>query len=481
MTGKGEGATMRFPSIAMYLSNAPRALALLALTAAPALPACGGADLARTSANGPNGGSFGSPATEDGGAGGDAAATGDGGVGPTGPSASVRLVHTIPNLSRVVLCRFDALGLDDITTVDVDELTRDDHSGEPLMDGELRERGLGFGEVSEWLRVPVRGTGVLTLHRVPEPPAPEDGGLSLGDAGLGDAGLADAGFTDAGSVDAAADAGLDDPCDPARLEVALPLPLPDTWLAPEVDADGGPLDGGASGGFAGDASVDRLGERGLARELLGGARLTLFATGLLLDAEQLTDRAEAARTDHLATHAGDARGAEQAARDAVRSLDQQFGPRLLASPAPEATSENTSALTLAHAVPDALAGGLRACINTDGLEGRALPAIDAPAVGFRSRVALSRELSPAAGYRVRVFPADTFGAPGQDCANTTRAPLASYDAPPASLTSGGAATLLVLGLLSPESVCSAGAAAAVARAGCFGAVPPTLRAVLLAD
>jgi hypothetical protein len=456
-----------------------RSVALLVFAGTTSLGACSADSAALSDDPGADRGAFGRPSSYDAGA---AAEDGDGseaGDVPVGPTVSVRLVHAIPNLGRVVLCRFAALALDDVTTVEVDELDRADHSGEPLMDGDLLAQGLGFGEVSAWLSVPVRGTGLLTLHRVLAPPQAEDAGLPYFDAGAGGAdGGSDAGMADA-TVDAAADAGIDDPCDPARIEVALPLPLPDGLVATPEPGDAGLDDGGLPRADAGDAAVDPLAERGIARALLGGERLTLFASGLLLDSTQLALRADGVRRDYLTASPADTSGAEAAAREAVQTLDRQFGPRLLASPVPSADRAGVAALALAHAVPDAVSGGLRACITTDGVEGRALPAIDGPAVSFRERVALSRTLDPAAGYRIRVFPADTFTVPGQDCANTTRAPLASYDAPARSLTAGAASTLLMLGLTSPEALCGTSTPSAVARAGCFGTEPPVLRAVLL--
>jgi hypothetical protein len=462
-----------------------RSAALLVLAGTTSLGACSTDRASFFDARAADGGAFGRPSAYDAGALDGAFDAGSEDVGPVGPTVSIRLVHAIPNLGRVVLCRFAALQLDDISTVDVDELARDVHSGEPLVDGDLLRQGLGFGEVSEWLSVPVRGTGLLTLHRVPAPPS-DDAGLPYGDAGAADAGAADASAIDAGAAeagvaDAAADAGIDDPCDPAHLEVALPLPLPDDFLATPAPVDAGLDDAGLPSADAGDAAVDPLAERGIARALSGGERLTLFASGLLLDSAQLALRADGVRRDYLAASPGDTAGADAAAREAVRTLDRQFGPRLLASPAPSAERSEVAALALAHAVPDALSSGLRACITTEGVEGRALPATDGPAVSFRERVALSRALTPAASYRVRVFPADTFAVPGQDCANTTRAPLASYERPARSLTAGATSTLLVLGLSSPEALCGAGTLSAVARAGCYGTEPPVLRAVLLDD
>jgi hypothetical protein len=111
------------------------------------------------------------------------------------------------------------------------------------------------------------------------------------------------------------------------------------------------------------------------------------------------------------------------------------------------------------------AGEVRVCVTAGTLESPALPALDAPAIGFRQAEVLSTQLMTGVAYHFRVFPADVF-ADGSECTTTSQKPLAELSASRRAFVPGHAYTLTFMGALLPGPICAPVGDAALARPGC---------------
>jgi hypothetical protein len=409
----------------------------------------------------PNVGTFGADPV-DAGLPGDTPERSDGGPGGSPGAATgsgFRLLHAMPNVGPVVLCKFPGLNLTDLDQA-ASVLATAEASGEPVY-GE--DGGIAFGTISPWFALDLTPGGVLSLHRA-VPTAP-DAGVETRDAGQGrpDGGAV---WRDGGGV--GVDGGIPQAraCDPSTLETVLPMPFPEAWLTFSADnADAGTT------GLVGGTSVDAddavvfgtgVGSRGIRTVPAEGVPTTLVASGVALNAAEL---------------------AKREAHDA--GVEARYGPRLLFSAPPPSPAQDAISLSLAHLVPDLSDGqverGLRACIAVDGEEGRALPTMTVAPVVFRERVLLAGGLSATASYRVRVFSADDVGLLGQDCANTSRSPLAQLSIAASDLEAGRAYTVVLSGLAAPERICATVGGASLARPGCVAGSSRELRAILVAD
>ncbi|MFM2416494.1 MAG: hypothetical protein RL385_1217 [Pseudomonadota bacterium] len=384
----------------------------------------------------------------------------DGGQGTTPGAASgtgFRLLHAMPNVGPVVLCNFPGV---QITDRDSAAAALGVSTG-ALVQGE--DRAIAFGTLSPWFELDLSRGGVLSLHRAVTTVADagvdlRDGGQAVQDGGAlaGDAEVRDA---DDGGAQVRV-------CDPSTVEALLPIPLPDTWLTltPEnADAGTSGLVAGSAVDSAGAAVFGLgVGSRGIRATPADGTPTTLIASGLALNPAEL---------------------AKRSASDAT--VENRFGPRLLFSAPPPVPASDAISLSLGHLAPDLaesqVARGLRACVSVDGEEGRPLPTMSVAPVSFRERVLLAGGLSATASYRVRIFSADDVGMPGQDCANTSRSPLAQLTIAPSDLEAGRAYTVLLRGLAAPERVCAAVGTGSLARPGCVAGDSRALRATLVAD
>jgi hypothetical protein len=386
----------------------------------------------------------------------------DGGPGATPGAASgtgFRLLHAMPNVGPVVLCNFPGVQITDRDGAAA-ALAGAAAPGE-LVHGE--DGAIAFGTLSAWFALDLSRGGVLSLHRavaiVP------DAGVEMRDGG--NAGPDGGALSGDAGVRAADDGGTQvRACDPSTAEALLPIPFPDTWLTltPEnADAGTSGLAAGSADGSAASAVFGvGVGSRGIGTTPADGTPTTLIASGIALNPAEL---------------------AKRSAADA--GIENRVGPRLLFSAPPPVPAADAISLSLGHLAPDLAESqverGLRACVSVDGEEGRPLPTMSVPPVSFRERVLLAGGLSATASYRVRIFSADDVGLPGQDCANTSRSPLAQLHIAPSDLVAGLAYTVLLRGLAAPERVCAAVGTGGLARPGCVAGDSRALQATLIAD
>lgn len=278
-----------------------------------------------------------------------------------------------------------------------------------------------FGAVEEVPDLGPLASGALTLHQV----------LEVADAG----------------VDADAGAGAaPEPCAEDTLEAAL-------LLGSEVtDTDGG-VDAGLSA-------------------LRAGGRVSLFATGVALDATRLEARLTAVRERYLEDHPGDQEGADRAAQNARDALLASVGPQLSESEEPRPPVDLSFRISLSHLVPDVPApgssdpGGLRLCVTAGTLVTPVSPPLMTPAVAFRERRVLMGPFMSGLPYRFRVYAASTFDAAGQDCAIASVKPLAELEVESSRFRAGRTYTLAFIGALAPNSLCTPVDPDSLARASC---------------
>jgi hypothetical protein len=380
----------------------------------------------------------------------------DGGAGDgdgDGPDVHLRLLHGLINLPELSVCHDPDLIID-----------RPETSEDEAADGNAPPRFLGlmgaFRITTSFADEPSMKTGTLTLHRAP-PPAP------VVDAGAGDAGTpGDAGAGDGAAPDGGGSEAPLDRCDPATREAALPLPIAGSWLDPKSPPD--------------------LAARGIASTLEGGQTITLLASGLALDEAQLHARASDVRSAFLAVHPGDHDGADEAYALAKATLEAALGPRIvpaLQGGARDRDAENPFTLSFAHLVPDvptrgteeeppklpagyAESGALRLCVKIDDVEQAAQPAPTVAGLPFRMRSPVALSSVASLSYNFRVFAADPFDDDAKDCAGTSLTPVAELDVSALLLVPGRSYTLVAVGAIAPDELCTPTGEESLARASC---------------
>jgi hypothetical protein len=323
-----------------------------------------------------------------------------------------------------------------------------------------------FGETTSYVKLGAMLSGAITVHRAPGPDA----------GGTGDAGVptsVDAGLSRAdASVDAGALAPPQDlpavdaggPCDPGSLEAVLPLPVTSAWLYPEANRDAG-------------VDLDKL---GVVREAKEGDTLTLFGSGLALDAAELERRRAAARQSYLAGDPTDTIGAEEEARRQVLALESVYGTRFLFAPGlpPEPSG---FAISLAHLVPDvpsaaqqsktpdAGSGALRLCVTVDMKESEPRDG-GVARFEFRQVAPVGTNFDPRASYSFRLFAESDYQAGRGSCATTSLKPVAKLDVDAGAFSADRSYTLVASGAVAPANTCTSVNATKLVRQDCARAV-----------
>jgi hypothetical protein len=400
-------------------------------------------------------------------------------TGFTGEGVRLRVHQGVLNLAHAQICHDPDLQLDDPNT-DADE-----SANGPLLPVALplSDAGsVGFGETTDYVLLPAMATGAITIHRASAPDAgtaPDAGAATDAAApAVQDAGVASDASLDAAARDAAAasDASGPDaasPCDLASLEAVLPLPTTSAWFAPEQSPD---------------AAVD-LERLGFITTAADGDSLTLFGSGLALDAAELARRSAAARQAYLAMDPDDPEGAEAEGRSHVRSLESSYGARFLLARG-VAPAADRFALSLAHLVPDvpstptvkpgsdagtyagdagtgmdAGSGALHLCVTVDQKESE-------PGDGglarfeFRSVSGLGNQFDPHASYRFRLFVEAEYQQGQSSCATTSLRPVARLDVDAGTFEPNRSYTLIATGAVAPASVCTSVNSSSLIRQTC---------------
>jgi hypothetical protein len=315
----------------------------------------------------------------------------------------------------------------------------------------LADAGL---EVTGYANVHSMTSGAITVHRTPSVDAGYTDAAASTDAGLADDGSA-------GAADAGAATPVAPRCDQASLEAVLPLPMPAAWVDPpraEMDA-GVVADGGAPAPEAG-RSIEA---RGFVTTASGGAPLTLFGSGVLIERAALESRVEDEKKRYESLHPDDAPGALEAAARYRRVLEAAYGPRFLLSRPQPALRARSFSLHFSHLifdVPgpstklDSESGALHLCITRDTMEGAELGDVGAAIFEFRNYAALGDDLDPAPSYRFRVFVQTAFAQEQKTCATTSLTPVAEKAVDPNWFEPGRSYSLIAWGALKPEEICT---------------------------
>lgn len=339
---------------------------------------------------------------------------------PPGPTVRVRFMHGFANLGALTVCH-DPDGSGPSPTVLLAESAR------PLR--------ADWGSASETLTLPERRSGAFTLHREPMRVS-ADAGLPL----------------DAGS----SDGGIANPCDPATLELTIPLPIPDDWIAPFS----------ARGVLAND-------DLPLLPVLADAPALTLLGAGLALSASGLDARAEQVRASWLLDHPNDFAGAEREAATERARLEATFGPRALIQTTPTHEGAQTFSLSVFHAIPNLTQSGaerdrdvaaVRLCITAGKRVLSVLPSPEAPGVPFRLRVPIGSAFEPRVDYEVAAYAERDFDAAKSGC-TTALKPVAQASFKSDRFQAGRSYTLALVGIVSAPELCSASSKSFV-RPGC---------------